>query len=133
MSWLSNARTSVLGAAVLIGGFSSPSTAGATTVLCNGTPVGTMELDPTDDAVFGEFVARRPDFTLASAAAFCVEDHFNWLQIVLFARHTPVDSGGQRLTWPFTDPPLGGYGNDPATPGDDTLWADNLQYYWNEG
>src|SRR5262245_29801008 len=101
-------------------------------ILCNGTQVGTMELTPTDNFVSGEFRVTS-GLTLASAAEFCGEDHFNWLQIVLFARHAPVDSGGQPLGWPFVDPPSGGYGDDPNTPGDDTLWADAFPYYWNGG
>lgn len=52
---------------------------------------------------------------------------------MISVNHAPVDKNGNPLTPPFLDPPLGGYGNNPATPGDDTLWADSLPWYWNEG
>lgn len=32
----------------------------------------------------------------------------------------------------FFDPPPGGYGNDPTTPGNDAQWADNINLYWDE-
>jgi PEP-CTERM motif len=102
-------------------------------VRCEGRQIGTIDLSPTDGAMAGDFTVRGFFDSLEAAAHFCGEDHFNWLQVVVSATHLPVTSDGSRLSVPFFDPPGGGYGNDPNTPGDDTLWADNLMYYWNEG
>ena len=100
---------------------------------CEGMLVGEINVGISGAGISGGFVTNSPMFpTLASAAAKCGEDHFNWYQIVTADNMPPVNSAGVRLTPPYIDPPSGGYGNDPMTGGDDTQWADNLPWYWDE-
>ena len=72
---------------------------------------------------------------LTDAAKKCGEHHFNWYQIIVSESGTTgmVNSSGNALTPPYVDPPQGGYGDDPATAGDETQWADNQPWYWDEG
>lgn len=108
-------------------------------VECKGQVVGTVYYGPATDPKSGakgaeaNFTIDQGKFDdLGAAAAFCGEDHFNWQQFVLLANHLPVDAAGKPLTAPFLDPPPGGYGDNPVTPGNDTLWADQYSWYWNE-
>jgi hypothetical protein len=107
-------------------------------VTCNGQTVGTVYYGPATDpngakGAAANFTIDQEKFgDLSAAAAFCGEDHFNWQQFVIYANHRPVDAGGNPLPLPFLDPPLGGYGDNPDTPSDDTLWADQYPWYWNE-
>jgi hypothetical protein len=107
-------------------------------VNCNGQFVGTINIDPGaannqhGSGVNGGFNAAPP-LTLAGVEAACGEDHLNWFQTVDSDNFPGVDANGNRLVPPYVDPPLGGYGDDPNTPGDDTDWGDNLLWYYNEG
>lgn len=95
----------------------------------NFPPQGT---DPGGPGVGAAFVPTPP-FNTTSAAASCGEDHFNWLQIG-FTNVPPVDMAGDRLGQFFLDPPFGGYSDDPDTkPGNETRWADQHLYYFDEG
>jgi hypothetical protein len=106
-------------------------------VICNGVEVGTIAVQsvPADAShpagVVGGFYANVPR-TLAGVAAFCGEDHFNWLQVITSDPSPPVDKNGNRLVPPYIDPPIGGYGDDPNTPGDETQWADDKPWLWDE-
>lgn len=107
-------------------------------VSCMGMQVGkiTAKLDAAG-GVTGGFMSTTLDAdgkpSLDAAAEKCGEDSFNWHQIVTKDTMPPVDSMGNRLTPPYDDPPPGGYGDDPNTPGDDTQWADDERWYWDEG
>ncbi|MBO9574892.1 MAG: PEP-CTERM sorting domain-containing protein [Sphingobium sp.] len=107
-------------------------------VQCQGQAVGTVFYGPATDksgakGAEASFTIDQEKFgDLSEAAKFCGEDHFNWQQFVIFAKHRPVDPAGNPLPLPFLDPPLGGYGDNPETPADDTLWADQYPWYWNE-
>lgn len=92
----------------------------------NDVTVGDIEVDVKADGtgVTGGFTAIS---TLAAAAAFCHEDHFNWFQAVLADNMPLNDAMGNPLTPPYMDPPLGGYGPP------DTQWGDGLPWYWDEG
>jgi hypothetical protein len=104
-------------------------------VFCDSTQVGNIVVNAVaGDGVAGGFTSTiGMPVSLAAAAAFCKEDHFNWFQLVTADNMPPVDAGGMRLTPPYVDPPSGGYGNDPTTGGDDTQWGDKLPWYWDEG
>lgn len=120
----------------LIVPFASPVLALSIDIDCGGMIVGTitMNADPLG-AVVGNFMSKAPAFpTLAAAAKQCNEDHFNWYQVVTADNQPPTDAGGNRLTPPYVDPPPGGYLDENAMrPGNQTLIADNLPWYWNEG
>lgn len=94
----------------------------------NDVTVGDIDVNPSADGtgVTGGFTAVT---TLAAAAAFCGEDHFNWFQVVLADNMPPNGPAGpgNPLTPPYFDPPLGGYGPP------DTQWGDGLPWYWDEG
>lgn len=94
----------------------------------NFPPVGGAPGGPGVGAAF----VPTPPFDTTSAAVFCGEDHFNWLQIG-FTNVPPVDMSGNRLGPFFLDPPSGGYGDDPATTGNELRWADQYSYYYDEG
>ena len=105
-------------------------------VLCP-AHVGDIIVDIIPGGVAGGFVSNTgglPRFSpeLHSAAVVCGEDHFNSLSQIRFDNHPPVDAAGNRLFSSYDDPPPGGYGNDPNTPGDDTQWADKFPWYWDE-
>jgi hypothetical protein len=104
-------------------------------IVCNGMNVGVVDIVPALDGarpgLSGGFAT--PVGSLAAAAALCGEHHFNWHQRVTSDNMPPVDAGGNRLVPPYDDPPPGGYGNDPTTGGDDTQWADDFPWYWDEG
>jgi hypothetical protein len=102
-------------------------------VNCHGVSVGRVEYFGAGADMVAYFDPNRGLQTLAAAAQFCGEDHFNWQQFVVYAVHGGVDSSGNRTGHSFLDPPLGGYSDNPRTPGDDTLWADNEPWYLNEG
>jgi hypothetical protein len=104
-------------------------------VACAGMQVGTITMRDNFGGVSGEFTANAPMFpTLADAAAKCGEHHFNWYQVVIGDNKPPLDAGGNPVRPPYVDPPPGGYlDGDTSRPGNDTLWADNLPWYWNEG
>jgi hypothetical protein len=124
---------SVFAAGVLLA-HAPAATAISTPVNCGGVQVGTLTV--FDGFPIGaEFTANSPAFpTLADAAKQCGEDHFNWYQVVIADNKQPLDAGGKPLTSPYIDPPPGGYlDSNPATAGNQTLWADNLPWYWNEG
>lgn len=106
-------------------------------VSCGDVQVGNVTINTfdngTDAGVKGGFTVTPALGNLGAAAKACGEDHFNWYQLVVGDNKPPVDSAGKRLSAPYIDPPMGGYGNDPNTTPDDTQWADNLPYYWDEG
>jgi hypothetical protein len=95
-------------------------------VNCAGAKVGVISVSSlgASQGISGGFtsVVGVPP-SLAAAAAACKEDHFNWYQVVTSDNGKAVDAGGKKLTAPYVDPPPGGY---------DSLWADNLPWYWNE-
>ncbi|MFQ3666494.1 MAG: PEPxxWA-CTERM sorting domain-containing protein [Sphingomonadaceae bacterium] len=103
-------------------------------VFCDKQKVGSVFFGPVGKGFQARFqIDSEGRRNIADIARQCGQHHFNWRQDVLYARHRPVDSAGRRLTLPFLDPPLGGYGDDPNTPkADDTLWADQLPWFWNE-
>ena len=112
----------------------SAATALSVDINCDGAKVGTLTV--FDGFPLGaEFKANGPTFpTLADAAKKCGEHHFNWYQVVVEDNKQPLDAGGKPVTAPYVDPPPGGYlDGNPSTPGNQTLWADNLPWYWNEG
>lgn len=101
---------------------------------CDGKLIGSINVNTANGSISGGFTTNAALFpTLGDAAKQCGEDHFNWYQIVVKDNKPPVDAGGNRLVAPYVDPPNGGYGNDPTTPGNDTQWADNLPWYYDEG
>lgn len=99
----------------------------------DGTPMGTIDVNVSADGsgVVGGFTSTYPSPpppdakpSLAAAAAYMGEDHFNWFQVVLADNDPPTDAAGNPLTPPYIDPPPGGY------PGQ---WGDDLPWYWDEG
>jgi hypothetical protein len=104
--------------------------AGTMSIMCGGQTVGTLGWGSDGTTERAGFVALG---TLAAVAAVCGENHYNWVQTVTSTTRPPVDSNGQRLQAPFLDRPHGGFGNDPTTGGDDTLWGDDADFYWDEG
>lgn len=108
----------------------SPATALSVDINCGGVKVGTLSV--FDGFPLGaEFKATT---TLADAAKQCGEHHFNWYQVVVADNKQPKDASGKPVTAPYVDPPPGGYvDSNPSTAGDQSLLADNLPWYWNEG
>lgn len=129
-------RATALAASLLVF-MSLQSTANAAVVQisCFGNQAGTLNVNSVNGGMTAFFSTAASSGSLQQAAAICPSDHFNWLQNV--TRDTnpfrPVDSTGAALNPVFRDPPLGGFGNAPGTLGDDTQWADNLAFYWDEG
>jgi hypothetical protein len=120
---------SVVALTVLLA-YAPPATGLSVDINCGGVKVGTLSV--FDGFPLGaEFKATT---TLADAAKQCGEHHFNWYQVVASDNKQPLDAGGKPVTAPYVDPPPGGYlDSNPATPGNQTLLADNLPWYWNEG
>ena len=112
----------------------SAATAITIDINCDGVKVGTLTVFDAFP-IGAEFKANGPAFpTLGDAAKKCGEHHFNWYQVVVADNKQPLDAGGKPVTAPYVDPPPGGYlDSNPSTPGNQTLWADNLPWYWNEG
>ena len=110
--------------------YASPATALSVDINCGGVKVGTLSV--FDGFPLGaEFKATT---TLADAAKQCGEHHFNWYQVVVADNKQPKDASGKPVTAPYVDPPPGGYvDSNPSTAGDQSLLADNLPWYWNEG
>lgn len=115
--------------------FAVPAWAVTIQIDCGGVNVGVVDVVVANHSgrwgVSGGFAT--PLGSLAAAAAACGEDHFNWYQRVVEDNMPPVDSAGNRLVPPYDDPPPGGYGNDPNTGDDETQWADDFPWYWDEG
>ncbi len=91
------------------------------------TPMGTITVNETDDGQgmvggFTSSVGEPP--SLAAAAAANGDDHFNWFHWVIKDNMPPNDAAGNPLVEPYYGPPLGGYSN---------RWADNDEWYWDEG
>jgi hypothetical protein len=99
-------------------------------VKCGETSVGAINVNASGTGISGAFTSSTgvPP-SMGAAAAFCGEDHFNWYQIVTggTAAAVPKNNAGQQLTFPFVDPPPGGY--DPTF---DPTWADKLPWYFDE-
>ena len=87
-------------------------------------------LNPQNEGMLAWY--EIPDGNFEDMAGCYGGDHFNWFQQVVEPDGFGVRADGTALTSPFVDPPLGGFGDDPQTPGDDSLWADNKLPYWNE-
>ncbi|MDD3328019.1 MAG: PEP-CTERM sorting domain-containing protein [Zoogloea sp.] len=106
-------------------------------VSCGDVQVGSVTMNTfvngANAGVKGGFTVTPALGNLGAAAKACGEDRFNWYQVVASDNKPPVDSAGNRLSAPYIDPPMGGYGDEPSTAPDDTQWADNLPYYWDEG
>lgn len=103
---------------------------------CRGRFVGTIEvrIDAATDRVEAGFSPGELFETLAATALACDRQHLNWYQIVTWSNYSPLSDGGTRLAAPWTDPPLDGYADDPATAGaNETHWADHRPWFWDEG
>jgi hypothetical protein len=103
----------------------------------NGTYLGEIEVEIpggfTPDRILGDFRVAGGR-TLAEAALVCGRHHFTWYQIVTWSDAHPEDAGGVRLSYPWPDPPPGGYLDDPETTGFSELrWADDRPGYYDEG
>jgi hypothetical protein len=109
----------------------APAAAQPIPVFCSGQQVGEIDVAPAVSptgvpGLAGGFQSSVLDVngapTLAAAAEWCGEDHFNWLQVVISDNQPPPG-----LTPPYIDPAPGGY-----DPGFDPTWADDLPWLYDE-